>query len=304
MTILVLLGVMASNSHLWAQNTGNIPVPIFTNASVRAEITYVSGTGLYTYNYSITNPATNTGEIWSIDIDIRQPSYGQALSSDDLTIPHGFITDSFDESISDFKGLNITTMVPVGITVPSGWGGDLGVRGVAGFSSNNDSPNILPGETKGGFQLISRGLPAIRNIEIQPWWIMAVNEEATDEDANIGRATIKSLKYTTKTIGPTTPPRDFNARDFLDIIKGYIDESVTLGWIIDSTLAASLKTNLDSARSLIETDDTSSAKVSLGEMMDLINNATSSQLTSEARGLLFYNIKYTKDALPGRSGQD
>ena len=77
-----------------------------------------------------------------------------------------------------------------------------------------------------------------------------------------------------------------------------------MGWLVDSIMAASLKTKLDAARSLIETYDTSSAKVVLGEMMELINNATSSQLTSEARGLLFYNIKYTKDALPGRSGQD
>jgi hypothetical protein len=203
-----LLGICLP-TRIWAQNTGNIPVPVFTKAEVGAEVTYSAGTGLYTYSYSITNPATNTGEIWSIDIDIRRPRYGSVLSGNGLTIPHGYITDSFDESMSDFKS-NITPMVPVGIIVPSGWCGSLGVRGVVGFSSINYSPNILPGETKGGFKLISRGLPAIRSIEIQPWWIMAVNDEATDEDADNGRATTKSLKFTTKTIGPTAPPMELN----------------------------------------------------------------------------------------------
>jgi len=33
-------------------------------------------------------------------------------------------------------------------------------------------------------------------------------------------------------------------------------------------------------------------------MMDLINSATSSQLTSEAKGLLYYNIQYLKNQLP------
>jgi len=96
----VLLGL---GTALYAKDTGRIPVPIFTEAGVQAGITYNSTTGLYTYGYTITNPAANTGEIWNIDIDIRLPRGGKALSSEGLVIPHGFITDSFHESVAIFK---------------------------------------------------------------------------------------------------------------------------------------------------------------------------------------------------------
>jgi hypothetical protein len=279
-----------------AQDTGLVPVPVFTNAGVGAEVTYGAGTNLYTYIYTITNPATNTGEIWSIDIDISLPRYSTILSSNGLTISRGTKTQTFEEVLSKRK--NSEPMVPVGISVPSGWDGSLMNRGFAGFSSKNDLPNILPGETKGGFQLISRGLPTIRSVEIQPLWMMVVDDSATDESSTVGRAITKSLKFTTKTIGPTAPPESLIPITFLDTIQGYIDESVTLDWMSDSVLVSALKAKLDSVRSFIQADDPSSAKVVLGEIMDIINQATSSQLTNEARGLLFYNTQYLKNELP------
>jgi hypothetical protein len=296
MIITILFLCIGFNTPMWAQDTGKIPVPVFTSAGVNFEVTYNAVTGLYTYSYSISNPATNTGEIWCVDVDISQPKYGASLSSDGLTIPHGYITDSFNQSVADFKS-KIIPMIPVGMTVPTGWGGDLGANGFAGFFSRSMNPKILPGETKGGFQLISRGLPAIRSIEIQPWWIMVLDDEASEKDADIGLATEESLKFTTKTIGPTSPPMELNPIPFLDVIKGYIDECVTLGWLSDSVLVSALKGKLDSAHSFIQADDPSSAKVALGEIMNLINLSTSSQLSPEARGLLFYNTQYLNNAL-------
>jgi hypothetical protein len=300
MMIIVLFMCIGLNTPVWAQDTGKIPVPAFTNVGIGTEITYGSGTGLYTYSYTISNPATNTGEIWSIDIDIRWPSHGQVLRDDGMTIDRGIKIQTFAEVLSKCK--NHEPMVPIGISVPSGWAGSLMNRGFANFFSRSDFPKILPGETKAGFQLISRGLPAIRSIEIQPWWMMMRDEEANEESTTIGRATTKSLKYTTKTIGPTAPPMELNPIPFLDVIKGYIDECVTLGWLTDSTLASALKAKLDAARSSLQVDDDpSSAKVALSELMELINRSTSSQLTSEARGLLFYNVQYLKNELPDSS---
>jgi len=297
MIIIALFIGIGLATPVWAQDTGIIPVPVFTKAGVGADVTYGSGTGLYTFSYTITNPASNTGEIWSINIDIRQPRDGTVLSSAGLTIPHGFITDGFDDSVADFKG-DFVPMVPVGIGVPPGWGGDVGARGFAGFFSRSGFPKILPGETKGGFQLISRGLPTIRSIEIQPWWILQIQDFASDESAAIGRATTKSLKFRTKTIGPTAPPQDLIPLQFLDTIQGYMDESVTLGWLRDPALVNTLRAKLNSVRSFIQANDPSSAKIALGEFMNLITQSTASQLTPEARGLLFYNAQYLKDQLP------
>lgn len=296
--ILVISIVLAFSNYILAQDDGLIiPVPVFKAAAVQSEAAYNSTTGLYTYSYTITNPATNTGEIGSIDIDIRQPRDGTVLSSAGLTIPHGFITNSFDESVADFKG-NFAPMVPVGSAVPPGWGGGVGARGFAGFSSRTGFPKILPGETKGGFQLISRGLPTIRSIEIEPWWIFYKAGSASEEDAALARKIEKSLKFTTKTIGPTAPPQGFSPIQFVDTIQGYMDESITLGWLIDPSLVSTLQAKLNSVRSFIQANDPSSAKVALGEFMNLITSSSSSQLTPEARGLLFYNAQYLKNQLP------
>jgi hypothetical protein len=296
MIIIALFIGIGLTTPAWVQDTGIIPVPVFTKAGVGADVTYGSGTGLYTFSYTIANPASNTGEIWSINIDIRQPRDGTVLSSDGLTIPRGSKTRTFDEVLSIRK--NPVPMVPVGIGVPPGWDGVVGARGFAGFSSKNDFPNILPGETKGGFQLISRGLPTIRSIEIQPWWILQIQDFASNESTAIGRATTKSLKFTTKTLGPTAPPQGFVPVQFLNTIQGYMDESVTLGWLIDPALVNALRAKLDTVRSFIQANDPSSAKVVLGEFMDLITQSSSSQLTPEARGLLFYNAQYLKNQLP------
>ena len=199
----MFLGLTTS---IWAQDTGRISVPVFTEAGVKAEVIYDSATGLclYTYAYTITNPATNTGDIWDIDIDISQPRGGEILSSDGLTMPRGSKIRTFDQVLSIRR--NPKPMVPVGIHMPSEWCGGLGARGVAGISSGIESSNILPGETKGGFELISRGLPAIRDIEIEPWWIFSKEGSISDEDEDIARGTTESLKFITKTIGPTAPP--------------------------------------------------------------------------------------------------
>ena len=129
-------------------------------------------------------------------------------------------------------------------------------------------------------------------------WIFATEDFFGAEDEAISREIEESLKFRTKTIGPTAPPENLIPITFLDTIQGYIDESVTLEWLSDSVLVSALKAKLDSVRSFIQADDPSSAKVVLGEIMDIINQATSSQITNEARGLLFYNTQYLKNELP------
>jgi hypothetical protein len=282
-----------------AQEAGLMPVPVFKEVKVKAGITYDSTTGLYTYAYTITNPATNTGEIRYMDIDIRQPRGGVILSSEGLMIPHGFITDSFDESLEVFKG-DFAPMVPVGIRVPSGWGGGLGARGFAAFSTRSATSKILPGEEKDGFELLSRGLPTIRDFEIVPWWVFLVEdfETVTPEEEQRAREIEDSLPLKKKTIGPTAPPSALSFIVFLESIEVYLDESVDLGWAIDIGLVSALQAKLEDARSFIEADDPTKAKLSLGEFMALIESATPSQLTPEGHGLLFYNTRYLKETLP------
>jgi len=121
---------------------------------------------------------------------------------------------------------------------------------------------------------------------------------ASEEGAKIAREIEESLKVKKKTIGPTAPPRDLSFMVFLETIEVYLDESMDLGWVIDIALASALQSKLEAVRSFIEAEDPTKAKLALGEFMDLIENAEASKLTSEGRGLLFYNARYLKEALP------
>src|SRR3989338_1341734 len=298
--IIALLIIIGLTPHISGGGGPLIPPPVFTSAGIQSSVAYESTTGLYTYSYTITNPSTNTGEIWSIDIDITKPPDSVYLSSEGLTIPYGVRVRTFDE----LAARRDKPMVPVGILVPSSveWGGSLTNSGTAGFSTGAGSgpggSHINPGETKGGFELISRGLPTIRQIEIEPWWIMVEEGPASEEGADIARSIEESLIFHTKTLGPTALPRFLDPKDFLNTVRSYIDESVQLGWLMDAALTTALKSQLDRAYAFVDANDPSSAKLALQEFMTAVEQASSTQRTSEAKDLLYFNAKYLKDWLP------
>ncbi len=72
-TLIIVAGLTLP---LKAEQVGLMPVPVFQNVQVQSQVFFNLTTGLYTYSYTITNPVTNTGEIWSIDIDITKPQAG------------------------------------------------------------------------------------------------------------------------------------------------------------------------------------------------------------------------------------
>ncbi|MBI3753905.1 MAG: hypothetical protein HY266_07700 [Deltaproteobacteria bacterium] len=279
-----------------AEQVGLMPVPIFTYAKVESQVAYDSATGLYTYSYTITNPATNTGEIIHIDIDITRPSNSVTLSSEGLTIPIGKKIKTFDEVIAMTNNPKLSlSLVPVGELVPSGWTG-----GLAQFGSKTGGDRITPGETQSGFEIISRGLPSIREIELVPKWVLLVESEemVTQEEKQLASQIEDFLPYKTKTIAPTAPPSSFDPSAFFETLKSYLNESVTLGWLIDPTLTTTLKTYLDTTGAYIGANDPSKAKAELQQFMATIEQASSSQMATEAYGLLYFNAKYLKDWLP------
>ncbi len=298
--IIIFLIIIGLTPHISGGGGPLIPPPVFTSAGIQSSAVYESTTGLYTYSYTITNPATNTGEIWSIDIDITKPPDSVYLSSEGLTIPYGVRVRTFDE----LAARRDEPMVPVGIRVPSSveWGGDLTNMGTAGFSTGTGSgpggSYILPGETKGGFEFISRGLPAIRNAEIEPKWLYIAEGSISGEEEDLADQIEDSLIFHTKTLGPTALPRFLDPKDFLNTVRSYKDESVQLGWLMDAALTTALKSQLDRAYAFVDANDPSSAKLVLQEIMTAIEQASSTQRTSEAQALLYFNAKYLKDWLP------
>src|SRR5437867_12110585 len=72
---------------------GLMPIPTFKAAEVHAEASFDPGTQRYTYRYTVSNPASNTGEIWDIQLDVTThvspSSRSPAFNSSGLTIQKG-----------------------------------------------------------------------------------------------------------------------------------------------------------------------------------------------------------------------
>lgn len=286
---LIFIGLTATSVR--AQQIGQLPIPVFQNVQIQSQVAFDAGAGLYTYSYTISNPASNTGEIWSIDIDITQPTNSVNLSSQGLTIGGDRIVVTFAEKIVDFKGSNVP-MVPVGISAAGGWAGGIGRRGVAGFSSGDAATNILPGQTQSGFEFITRGLPTIREIEIEPWWIYVSEGPATKEGTKQAREIEKNITFKTKTLGPTAPPADFKATSFIDYIISMKHEAFSLGWITNKGIENSLDAKLENAKMEIMQGNNNTAKNILEAFINEVEAQKDKHLTSEAYGLLKYNVEY------------
>lgn len=227
------------------------------------------------------------------DIDIKQPREGVELSGEGLVNGPGYLQYTSAQVLSE---PTTPKMVPVGLFSPPNWNSGPDIFGQVGWGADDDQYTILPGQNLNGFQITSRGLPGIRDFRIEPD-LMPPSEESDITIEQIQEVEDK-VAFFGKTIGPTAPPRDMDFKAFLEAIRSYINESVTLGWLIDPTLTNTLKTYLDTTGAYIDANDPTQAKAVLQEFMSTIEQASSNQRTPEAQALLYFNAKYLKDTLP------
>ena len=64
-------------------------IPIFTEAEVDMVVAHDPNSGLYTYQYTLTNPAINTGEITYFEMNISIPELTLSLPSAGLNLESG-----------------------------------------------------------------------------------------------------------------------------------------------------------------------------------------------------------------------
>ena len=284
---------------------GLMPVPSLNDVQVQAEVTFDSNTGWYTYRYSISNPAKNTGKIWKIEIDTTQATGGQSLDSIGLALPIGpeppHNAYPFDQQMSDLQPLDLppgTTVIPFGLRVPSGWGGSFGRNGFAGFSTRGLSANILPGQTRNGFELISPGLPVIRGTSINPWWVFLVDDhETVTREEKIAAGEIeRKIIFHTLTLGPSAViPGSFTHWNQL---RDDLGQAIQLGWVPDAALANNSTAQLASARQSLDAEDGTLAKTRLQTLLDTFTKSNAAQRRQEAHDLVRLNVQSLIDNTP------
>ncbi len=273
-------------------------IPFVTSTVVEASVTETGGE--YTYSYTVKSGAANIGTIIYIDLDISAPLNALPMT-DNLVSSSCYNKDiALRHVVPPPKG---TPFVPAVAYCAPGWQfADLdSLHGLL----NWDAEDMLPGSTTTGIMVKSPGLPGIRTMIFRPETASPVGGEESGITFEQIVALDESVTYRVKTIGPTVPPVDAagNSIIFLDILRGYIAESQTLGWLTDPALATALSAKLDAASAEIyninsATDHSIPATALMREFMAMAQNATPSQITLEAKGLLYYNAQYIIGLIP------
>ncbi|MBI4823995.1 MAG: hypothetical protein HY805_07195 [Nitrospirae bacterium] len=283
---------------------------------------------VYIYKYTVHNPQINNGRVASIQIDISKPKHSQQLSSADLVIEKGFnwegkmLTSTFDQEVQKIGQLMEREIIPVGIKIPKilmgplNWSGNITVMGTVMFGGSEEVL-ISPGNSVEGFGIVSYGLPGVRDVLIEPDYIASSEEEIISATGvseneyientwNVLDRFYKSISFSTKTLGPTAPPLDFNPLSFLDYIIGMKHEASTLGWITNKGIEMSLDAKLEAAKKKLEQGQNSTAKNILNALINEIEAQgcetyegcpKGKHLLPEAYALLKYNVLYLIERL-------
>ncbi|MGH7167289.1 MAG: hypothetical protein ACREII_02030 [Nitrospiraceae bacterium] len=280
-----------------------MPTPSLQGVQVQAGATFDPGSQQYTYGYSVTNPATNTGQIWHITLDVTtqipRALGSPAFDSSGLTIPIGPGRYTFDRELADLQPLALpagTTVVPFGQGVATGWDGGLSRSGLASFGSGSKAVRILPGQTLTGFELISRGMPTIRKMQVHPKWVLIVEGEATKEEKIAAGEIERTITFHTFTLGPSAHTAGTFAH--WDLVRDDLNQAIQLGWVSDGQLANTLVSQVGSVRHALEAADGTLIKTQLDTLIQTITQSMPAQRRREVADLVLLNAQRLKEATP------
>lgn len=277
-----------------ASAVGLLPVPQLKDVQIRAETRLDMANGWYVYAYTITNPPYSNGEIRSLEIDIRNP-WGTYLSGYGLTIPMGGqrydFQSEYDELRSTTLGKYMSALIPVGINVPQAWNGGLSITGVACMDVSSGGTAVKPGATLGDLELVSPGLPSIRDVWVIPKWIFMVEDHdtVTLADREAAGKVEQDIQYLTVALGPSGVDRGTFAH--WNQLRDDLAKAVQLGWFPDAALAATLAAQLADARAALDARDFYQVHVRLAKLLATIAASTPAQRSAEGYALMYFNTK-------------
>lgn len=301
--IATLVSLLAANPAVAA---GLLPVPTLTGAQITASAQEDPVNGWFVYAYHVTNPVGNTGEIWNVKIDVLDPASEIQFSTGGLTLPLGAGRLGFSDLLSRISlaaeisptPVRPNNIVPFGQNVPPGWSGGLGLDGFASFHSSDETPNIVPGSSLAGFELLSYGLPSIREAQVIPFWVYVVEDHGVSpsEEALQAGEIERKLPLSIQTLGPSgvAPGSAGHWNRFRDDLA----KAIQLGWIVDPNLGNTLTVQLTSARAAFDAFDFALVNARVQLLIDTISLSTPEQRNAEAHALVLLNARRLFFSIP------
>ncbi|MBI5892184.1 MAG: hypothetical protein HZB79_00780 [Deltaproteobacteria bacterium] len=180
---------------------------------------------------------------------------------------------------------------------PTGWNTTVGLTRITALWGSDKGYELAPGGSVTGFSYITPTLPGIMDYYAEG--LAPIPEVSCEFDEPIpgyDDLTPYGPGVVGKTIGPTAPPADFEPIDFLNYIINMKHETFSLGWIPNKGIEQSLDVKLNAAKKKIEVGDIKTAQNILSAFLNELE-AQKKHLTSEAYGLLRYNVEYLRSSL-------
>lgn len=310
---LLLAAALAVSSAVTAAPTqvGSDPLPVVHGITVTTQMSSAIDQTLfqpvYSYTYTLSSPATNTGNIWNIQIDVSAPRNHLYNIPGDFLLPRGAAGQVFFGSVQDETfGVIVfgqsdpsiqTNVIPFGITAPTGWFGSLTVNRTGGFFAQKASLSLKPGHVVTGLTMTSLGLPTIRTMSLSPDWVYESDEEEGNPTDSVTAAqTEQALEVHVPVLAPGFASAGTDEQ--LDQLKVDINTMVQLGWISSATLATTLQNQLQTARNAFDQQGGFNAIPAFNTILTTVQNSTSSQRTNDAYELLSINLQAFIDAQP------
>lgn len=297
-------GIVAGLCSTQVGAVGLMPVPRITDASLAVTVEATGGDAPfdteYTYTYSVTNVAGNEGGIWYLKVDISAPDVAYDFPADPTFPAAQGRADSADyrARLRPYAAGPEASLVPIGQNAPPGWNGGFGKDGYAGFAVSGATPRIMPGETLGGFQILSHRVPTLRDAILLPEWFLEV-EDHDAVDAATAREAFgieRALPVSVTTLGPSPVPGE-GSFEHWDQVAVDLGRMETLGWV-RADVAAALRGQLAEARAALDTGDGSRAKERLQRFAERLASLAQADLTDDARLLLRLNLIALMQATP------
>ncbi len=252
---------------------------------------------MFYYTYKVTNGVMSSGDIGEFRIDISELRNEVQYDTVGLRFENDEYTEgAFRRHYPTLSG----RIIPVGFPVaPGTWTADLSNDLTAAFSA--DSLLINPGDSIGGFVMMSKGLPGIRAFfaepDFFPWLYFPNVDEYPDSAVNLDSVR-HVMNYYGWTIGPTAPPLNFDGTSWLDTLKSYTTQSGALGWIKDQATTDKYLGYFTSAKTSLQQNNVAAARATLQRVLQDVDVDSTSSITNEAYALIRYNTEYLLAQLP------
>lgn len=230
------------------------------------------------------------------NIDVKVCASAEKTTND---FKYDYMLASSQKSVQEVSDFMVEFYSPISNTLaPKGWFGmGTGLTGGSPFAWGALEENIKHSESLAGFSMQSEGLPAIVTYYARGWVEMPVVSEAEAPDKPCPEQNIFIDAVKGKTLGPKDPPADFKPIDFLNYIIGLKHQASSLGWITNKGTENSLNQKLDNAKKKLEQGNIIPAKNILNAFINEVEAQNGKHLTSEAYGLLKYNVLYLIEKL-------